>query len=68
MPDTTRAEWMALLRRQLHEAEEREQRWRQLGEQQRKTQEEAWKQVATIRRSEVELFSLLVERNESNRT
>lgn len=64
MPNSSKAEWIVLLKKQLHEAEEREQRWLRLGEQLRKKEEDFWMRVAELRKSEVELFKLLIKRNE----
>ena len=64
MTESTRAEWIALLRRQLHEAEEREIRWQVLGEHLRKTHEGYWTRIADLRRLEVEQFRLLIDHNE----
>lgn len=54
MPDTNKGEWIALLKRQVNAAEEREERWRRLGPQLKFTNRDTWEAIAKLRRSEVE--------------
>lgn len=61
MPDTNRGEWIALLKRQVNAAEEREDRWRRLGQQLKFTNKEIWESIAKLRQSEVQQLRMLLQ-------
>lgn len=52
---------IACLRRQLKRAEDRLERWEQIGTLMRTTSAESWRTIAILRREEVEQFRVLLE-------
>lgn len=61
MPDINRGEWIALLKMQLNAAEEREDRWRRLGQQLKHTNRDLWEGIAKLRQAEVQQLRKLLE-------
>jgi hypothetical protein len=61
MPDTNRGEWIALLKRQVNAAEEREDRWRRLCQELTVTNRDTCETIAKLRRSEVHHLKILLQ-------
>lgn len=66
MANSTKAQWILLLKSELRQAQERERRWKWLGEQLHKTDDEMWKATAKMRRLEVKELKLLIKRAEES--
>jgi hypothetical protein len=64
MADSTKLQWILLLKSELRQAQEHERRWKWLGEQLHKTDDEMWKATAQIRRLEVKKLKLLIQQEE----
>jgi hypothetical protein len=62
--NSTKLQWVLLLKSELRQAQEHERRWKWLGKQLHKTDDETWKATAQIRRLEVKKLKLLIQHSE----